>query len=139
MTSQDYNILGIDYGDARVGLALAHNIARLPQPYGTLANNEQLLQTITQIVHAENIQRIVLGLPVTQSGGESEQTQKVRQFCNLLQKHLRVSVDLIDESYTSVEVEESLGTRVIAKGGIDARAAAAILDRYFLEHRGARI
>ncbi|MCA9318060.1 Holliday junction resolvase RuvX [Candidatus Saccharibacteria bacterium] len=136
MNDQDYTILGIDYGDVRVGIALAHNIAKLPHPLTTLSNNDQLITTIAQIIQEQNTKLIVLGLPLSASGNETQQTQKVRQFCSQLSEQVPWPVVLVDESYSSVAVQERHGHAVVAKEAIDAQAAAVILERYFMEQKG---
>src|SRR4051812_7325788 len=106
MTSQQY-ILAIDYGEKRIGVAIAQVIARLPRPLATLPNSETLLNDIRTIVAQEDVGLVVVGLPRGMDGGYTAQTEKAETFAKLLQTALTVPVELADETLTSVDAESS--------------------------------
>ena len=128
-------ILALDYGGKRVGVAVAHTIARLPRPLTTISNTETLLSDIQKLVTSEEAGLVVVGLPRGMDGGYTEQTRAAEQFADTLRTMLTVPVELADETLTSVDAEATLTDgKKHAKGDIDAAAAAIILDRYLAEH-----
>lgn len=134
MAASQY-ILSLDYGSKRVGVAIAHIVARLPRPLTTLANDGTLLEHIRRIVQEEEVGLIVVGLPRSMDGGYSAQTVAAQQFAEELQKTMSVPVELSDETLTSVDAAASLGNNgKHAKGAIDAMAASLILERYLTDH-----
>ena len=127
-------ILALDYGEKRVGAAIAHMVARLPRPLTTLENTETLFEDIATLVAREGIALIVVGLPRGMDGGYTAQTKLAETFAADLAKKLAISVELVDETLTSVDAENYLGGGATVKSNIDAVAAAYILERYFAEH-----
>ncbi len=125
-------ILGIDYGDKRVGLALAHDIAKLPQPLKTVQNDDSLMETIRSVVDKEDVGRLVVGLPRNMDGSLGAQAEACELFAKELEDALRLPVDMAEEMLSSVEAERS---KQVEAFGVDAVAAATILER-FLEERG---
>jgi putative Holliday junction resolvase len=133
MATTEY-FLGIDYGEKRVGVAIAHQVARLPRPLTTLANTSGLVEDIQALVEQEGAKLVVVGLPRGMDGGYTEQTRLVEVFAQKLAAALAVPVELTDETLTSVDAENYLGQRKSVKSDIDAQAAAYILERYLAEH-----
>lgn len=133
MAAPEY-ILALDYGNKRVGVAVAHVVARLPHPLTTLQNNETLLSDVRKLVDQEKAGIVVVGLPRGMDGGYTEQTRAAEKFAGELAKVLTVPVELADETLTSVDAEEMLGGHIRSKGDIDAVAASFILERYLADH-----
>lgn len=133
MASPQY-IMALDYGDKRVGVAVAHVVARLPRPLTTLPNTETLLDDIRKLVEQENVGVVVVGLPRGMDGGYTEQTRKTEAFAQELTDTLEIPVELTDETLTSVDAESMLGGAPRNKGEIDAVAAGFILERYLADH-----
>jgi len=127
----DY-LLGVDYGDKRVGLAITHRSVRLPKPFATLPNSETLLADLQKIIQDEQVGLVVVGLPRGMDGGYTEQTRKAEAFAESLRQAVNVPVELADETLTSVDAE-SYGA---SKQTVDAVAAAIILERYLTEQGG---
>jgi putative holliday junction resolvase len=127
-------ILALDYGEKRVGVAIAHIVARLPRPLTVIINSETLYADIRKLVSQEDAGLVVVGLPRSMSGGYTAQTHAAEDFAFELKKVLTVPVELADETLTSVDAESVLSGRKHAKGDIDAMAATFILERYLSEH-----
>lgn len=127
-------IMALDYGDKRVGVALTHVVARLPQPYTTLKNTDSLLTDIQALVQKENVGLVVVGLPRGMDGGYTEQTRKAEAFAKALAEAVNIPVELTDETLTSVDAESRIGGAPRDKGEIDALAASLILERYLAAH-----
>ena len=129
-------ILGIDYGDARIGLALSDASATLCGRAWTLTewNLERAVAAIADVVHAEGVERIVLGLPKNMDGTEGPRAEKSRAVAHLLTEATGLEVVLWDERRTTVEAHQILsdcnyhGKK--RKNTVDAVAASLILEGY---------
>ena len=132
--------LAIDYGAKRTGLAICDAAETIASPLAVLHGQKELINKIAEIVEAENVDAIVLGLPLNMSGNESSQTKLARNFAEQLTSRLSVPVHLQDERLSSFSAEEKLApaefTRGKRKKRIDAVAAAEILEA-FLEQKAA--
>jgi putative holliday junction resolvase len=126
-------LLGLDVGDARIGVAVASSIARLPRPLKHLQHTTNVFKDIQELVERESINHIVVGLPRNQSGQETAQSQKVRDFAEELEQRLKRPVYFADESLSSVRAEAL--KRALAQPDIstDSLAACYILEE-FLGH-----
>ena len=124
------NILALDVGDRRVGVALADSQIKIAVPYGYLERSDKIIQQITELMLDHGIDTLVVGYPRNQSGEATKQTESVEQFAEGLAE-IEIDADLVfqDESLSSVEAERRLG-RVKDKGEIDAEAASIILQDY---------
>ncbi len=124
------NILALDVGDRRVGVALADSQIKIAVPYGYLERSDKIIQQITELMLDHDIDTLVIGYPRNQSGEATKQTESVEQFVKELAE-IEIDADLVfqDESLSSVEAERRLG-RVKDKGEIDAEAASIILQDY---------
>ena len=124
------NILALDVGDRRVGVALADSQIKIAVPYGSLERSDKIIQQITELMLDHDINILVVGYPRNQSGEATKQTESVEQFAKELAE-VEIDADLVfqDESLSSVEAERRLG-RVKDKGEIDAEAASIILQDY---------
>lgn len=123
-------ILGIDYGEKRIGLALAEAKSGNVWPYQIVKNSgrEALEKTLREIVALENVDSVVLGIPLTLSGAEGQAARAVREFGTWVEKILTLPVAYIDERFSSAEaarLAEQYGTKEI-----DAIAAFLILKTY---------
>lgn len=127
-------VLAIDYGEKRVGVARASVIARLPEPLVTLENNSKLLSEIKKLAEEQNATTLVVGLPRSLEGVDTEQTMKVRDFIDQLHQE-GFSVVAQDEAVTSEYAKsELLSTKkAFGKSDIDQLAAVYILQDYLNE------
>ena len=130
------NLLGLDVGTKRVGVAAASAIAKIASPYSTLAQDNTIWEQIEAICKKESVGTVVVGLPRSMDGSDTEQTGYSRSFAGQLAEHLPVDIILQDEALTSVEAERELTNRgkLFSKGDIDSLAASLILEDYIREH-----
>ena len=135
---QPYELLALDVGSVRIGVARASSLVRLPEPLMTLQNGPQTVEQIKQLVIEHDARTLVVGLPRGLEGQETLQTAAVREFVALLSQQLSVPLVLQDEAVTSRKAEEELQARgkPYAKGDIDALAATYILDDYLKTQHG---
>ena len=117
--------LGIDYGDKRIGLAIAGSDTRVALVYNTI-KTENALYEIQKICREEFIDKIVVGLPLAMSGNETEQTNKTRKFIKLLKEKIELPIKEHDERLTSRIAEQS----GVDKAHKDQSAAVLILQSY---------
>ena len=135
-------ILGIDYGDARIGLALSDASATLCGRAWTLTewNLERAVAAIADVVRTEGVERIVLGLPKNMDGTEGPRAEKSRAVAHLLTEATGLEVVLWDERRSSVEAHAILsanGKREKKhKKTVDALAAALLLESYLASQNG---
>ena len=128
-------ILGIDYGDSRVGLALSDPTKTIASPYQTISNEgeERLLQKLNNIISEKDIECLVLGLPISLNGKDTKQTKKVRKFAVAIQV-IELPIFLQDERLSSQSAAKSLREQNIKTGRnkhlVDERAAAIFLQQY---------
>lgn len=131
MFSPQPKILGIDYGDKRVGLALA-SLESIAVPYLILANKsfDFLLAELKKIILAENITIIVIGLPHSLSGKSNERLTLTEKFVTQLKQNLATQIFTVDEQYTSKLYSQQGVTK-----DLDKYAATAILDTWLAQNK----
>lgn len=125
------NIVCLDVGEKRIGVAVADTAVRIAVAYDTIDVDGNEIEAIARIVTLEKANTIVVGYPRNQSGEATKQTQFVEAFAVKLQD-IADTIVFQDESLTSVHAEEQLAAhkRPYTKADIDARAAAIILQDY---------
>ena len=127
--------LGIDFGTKRVGLALSDRSNMIASPYKTLnyVSEKDLINQLETIVTKNDIEILVLGLPINMKGEDTAQTIKVRYFKEILST-LRIPIVYEDERLSSVSAINSLMLQNVKTGHnkpeIDKTAAAIILQQY---------
>lgn len=131
------SLLGIDFGDKRVGLAISHS-EFLASEYKVLENQglKDLVSEIGKICQEEGVEKIILGLPREANQNEGAQARKVRAFAQELEV-LNLPIFLEDETLTSFEAEEILKDEGVKdenlKNRVNSLSAKLILQQY-LEH-----
>lgn len=129
------NVLALDIGEKRIGVAVANMTARLPRPLTTLPNDNALVAALKTCMKDEAAEVIVVGLPRNLDGNDTAQTAYVRAFVDRLEKELDGTIYLQDEALTSQKAETELRARGQAyeKCDIDALAATYILEDFLRE------
>lgn len=132
-------ILAVDYGERRVGLALSDPSALIASPLSTMKRRKGKrppLAPITRLVEEHGVDEIVVGLPLTLDGDDSDWTREVREFARSLGERTGLPVSLQDERMTSVEAERAVRSIGLPKKKreqkerIDAAAAMLILQAH---------
>ncbi|MDO5343727.1 MAG: Holliday junction resolvase RuvX [Candidatus Saccharibacteria bacterium] len=125
------NYLALDVGEKRIGLAMADSQVRIAVPFGWIEQGEAVMKELAEIMLRHDISTVVVGYPRNQSGEPTRQTEYVVQFVQRMSQ-LDLDTDVVyqDESLTSVQAEQRLGSQVKDKGEIDAEAASIILQDY---------
>ena len=128
--------LGLDYGQARVGLALGDDESKVAVGKGVLEGLTQnkLIAKIKAIVNLEKIDRVVVGLPLNMEGKETEMTKEVKLFVEKLRGHLNIPVQTFDERLTS-QMADTLLRKVKGEKKQDQVAAQIILQNYLEQQK----
>ena len=144
------SILAVDYGRARIGLAIADTETRMAQPLSTLerVNRNEDMRRLRELAREHAVKQIVVGLPLRLDGTRGEMAEETERFAQRLRKQIGVPVEMVDERLTSWEAErllEEVQGRFIRdeklSGGkkpknaqnkmtVDAVAAVVILKEY---------
>jgi putative holliday junction resolvase len=125
-------ILGLDIGDARIGLAIASPIAKLPQPIETILNDATAVPTLRAIIEREGITTLVVGVPRNLEGRETAQSEKIRLQAESLAAEIGLDPIFVDESLSSKRADEYQQKQKKVQHAQDSVAACFILDEYFL-------
>ena len=129
-------IMGLDYGDARTGVAISDLLCSIVGTTAVLPsrNTEKLLADIVRIVKENQVGEIVVGLPKNMDGTEGSRAQLCREFARLAEEAAGVPVKMWDERRTTVEAHNILSAHNYhgkkRKETVDAVAASLILEGY---------
>jgi len=120
--------LALDIGDRRIGLAVGDDTHGLTRPLRTLLRRSVVkdLAELERIARDEQIDALVVGLPLTLRGEEGHQAERVRRFATAAEK-LGLPVRLYDERHTSTEAE------IRGASDIDAGAATILLEDFLAQ------
>ncbi|HWD85743.1 MAG TPA: Holliday junction resolvase RuvX [Solirubrobacteraceae bacterium] len=129
-------MLALDYGSARCGVAVSDPTGVLATPLEPVSApaSRSGMARLVALVDEFQAQRVVVGLPLTLAGKDSEQTREARRFAARLERRLDVPVELFDERFTTVLAQRSAPD---ARTSEDSRAAAHLLSGW-LDARGKR-
>lgn len=132
-------ILGVDYGERRVGVALSDPTGTLASPLETLrrrAGKRPPVQALADLASAHGAEKIVVGLPLTPAGDEDEWCREVRALGAALAARTGLDVVYVDERFSSAQAERRIRTSGLPRGRreekdrVDAGAAAVILQSF---------
>lgn len=147
-------ILALDYGRARIGMAISGVEAQLAKPLGTMdrINRNEDMRRLRDLTREHGIKQIVVGLPLRLDGARGEMAEEAARFAERVHKQTGLPVEMVDERLTSWEaerlLEEQQGHTLHAPFGkkkkkgstkpdVDALAAALILRDYLERRRAA--
>jgi putative Holliday junction resolvase len=135
-------ILGFDYGQKRIGVAVGQELAAGSRPLDTVAVKQDKpdWDHISRLIEEWQPDLLLVGLPMNMEGGEHEISQAARRFANQLNGRYHLPVELVDERLSSIEAEEIIREarregrlkRSDSKRSID-QVAAELIIRTWLE------
>lgn len=134
-------VLGIDPGDRRIGLAVAHG-GLMAAGLGVIeyAGKRRFLERLKPIMAEENIGLVVVGLPYNMDGSEGTSAKKARRLGEEIERTFGIPVEFEDERLSTEQALKHLketGRKAGKnKGKIDMMAAVNILQSYLDERRG---
>ena len=144
MEAERYRIAALDFGTKRIGIALSDELRMLASARGIIPSTGAARSEILKLVERENVRIVLLGLPSTLSGGDSDMTRQVRAFAAKLEPLLAkigVRLELRDERLTSVLANYNISQSDLPKFRReekhlrDEEAARILLQEYLDQHR----
>lgn len=134
-------VAALDFGKARVGVAVSDELGMLahPRPHLDATHVKPLLAALAELAREEALECFVLGLPRTLDGQEGQAARRVRQFARLLQQATALPVHWIDEWLSTRQAqarlhEQGLDTRR-SRERIDSASAAVLLQAWLDRQR----
>lgn len=132
-------ILGIDYGERRVGIAVTDPTGTIASPYDTIQRRRGKrppVARVAEVARSLEVEQLVVGLPLGLDGMETDWCAEVRAFGDALAERAGLPVAYVDERMTSVQAERAVRSIGLRKGErerkarVDAAAAAIILQAW---------
>jgi putative Holliday junction resolvase len=126
-------VLALDYGSARCGCAVSDPTGVLATPLEPVLapGTRRGIARLRALVRELDAERVVVGLPLSLSGGDSAQTTETRAFAAKLEQQLNVPVELYDERFTTKLAQQTGGS-----AAEDSRAAAHLLESWLASRAG---
>ena len=129
-------VLALDVGDRRIGVASCDPTGTLASPLTTIERRDEAsdIEAVLALASEHEAAEIVVGMPLSMSGGRGPQARRVEAFTRALASLLTIPVQVVDERLSSVQAE-----RLMRESGrrpstnrplVDAAAAAVILQAY---------
>ncbi len=125
--------LGIDYGNKRIGISISDKSNVIANPYSTIINKSfsDVINQIISIIEKEEVTDIVIGLPLSFSFGDTEQTELTQKFIDYLNLKLpEIKVHIENEILSTKEAENRLDDLENKNSVIDQTASSLILQGY---------
>ena len=131
-------ILGIDYGDARTGIAITDALNITAQGLETIyseGSDKVILRKLDEILERYEVDTIVIGRPINMNGTESERTEQTDKFIHKLKcKYNKIKIETIDERLTTVAAHKTMNFLDVNKNKkkniVDTISAVYILETY---------
>lgn len=131
-------VLGIDYGEARAGIAITDELNITSQGLKTIehkGNDKILLAELDKILEQYNVETIVVGMPINMNGTEGPRVEKTKKFIHKLKcKYNKIKIETIDERLTTVQAYRTMNDLEINKKKkrqiVDTISAVYILEVY---------
>ena len=130
--------MGLDYGDARVGVAITDELGITAQGLKTIhynGNDKLILKELDKIVEEYKIDTIIVGMPFNMDGSSSFRVEKTNNFIHKLKcKYNKIKIEVIDERLTTVQAHKTMNDLNIKnknkKNIVDTLSAVYILETY---------
>ena len=127
-------LLGIDYGEVRIGLAIADMLLRIAHPHSVIQSGGDAISKINLLIEDKGVEKVIIGLPRSLDGSEGPQAAESRRFGKEIAEITGVDIEYQDERLSSREADSilnDLGKNSREKRAIaDAHQAAIILQSY---------
>ena len=134
-------ILCLDVGEKRIGIAISDPDMSIAFPHKVLNRTslEKDLRAISDVIEEKKAVKLVVGHPISLSGGKSQQTLLVEEFTEEIKKEIGIETILWDERLSTSEADKSLSSMGTEsrkrRGKIDEIAASLILQNYLDKNR----
>ena len=136
-------ILGIDYGDSRVGISITDPLGITAQGLETIhhsGNDKIVLKRIEELVNQYGVETFVIGMPINMNGTKTERVEVTEKFINKLKcKFGKIKIETIDERLTTVEAHKTMNflnvNKFKKKNIVDTISAVYILETYLRKNK----
>ena len=130
MSGNPRTLMGFDYGEKRIGIAVGQTLTGTATPVQTISQHHQTpdWKTIGQLIEEWQPNQLVVGLPLNMDGSEQTLTHRSRHFAKQLTQHYDLPVVFADERLSTREAARNFDHRNEPKEGRDAVAAKVILE-----------
>lgn len=135
MADKPSKVVGIDFGERRIGLAISDSNKKVAVAHKVIVKSgddkDDLDQLIDEIVLI-NPSKLIVGLPISLDGSINQAAKKVLSFCEIIKDRLAIEIELWDERLTSKIAQNLVSTQSNKKrkSSLDAVAAAIILQSW---------
>lgn len=131
-------IMGLDYGDVRIGIAFSDLMGVIASAYETYkrVSEEKDLEHICNLIAEYDVKKVVIGLPYNMDGTEGIRAEVTKEFANKLIERAKVEIIYQDERLSSVSAEEALieaGVRREKRKNLIDKVAASIILQCYLD------
>ena len=130
-------VMALDPGTIRIGVAMSDSLGLIAQPHSSLqAEDPELLSEIGSLVTELDVERIIVGLPVSLDGTEGPSAVLAREFAGRVAEKTGVAVEMVDERFSTVTAERVMieaGTRRAERKSARDRVAAAVFLQAYLD------
>jgi putative Holliday junction resolvase len=137
MAETGQRVMGVDYGEKRIGVALSDPLRIMASPLTiiTRTTESQDINALLDIAAQRDVGRIIIGLPVSLDGSLGPQAAKVKAFTGEMARSTDIPIEFRDEKLSTVEAKELVqkARKTDHKTRYDAAAAALILQSYLDE------
>jgi putative holliday junction resolvase len=129
-------VLGVDYGERRIGLALSDPLQIFAKPFSTIDRKvtPDYIHEIQKVISENSVNKLVVGMPLNMKGFDSKQTTIVRDFVENLEHEISIPIHIKDERLSSKSAEQILKFQNKSpsrnKASIDSTAACLILQEF---------
>lgn len=133
-SAQTSHILGVDFGKAKIGLAIADEETKMAFAFDIFKNDKDFLEKLREIIESKDIQTVVIGM--TRHEKDEESAKEKQMFAQLLRDELNVEVYFQEEMFTTVMAHNNIkmrGGKNIAK--FDDKEAARIILQEWLDNK----
>jgi putative Holliday junction resolvase len=133
-------VLALDYGSARTGVAVSDPTGTVARPLGVVeqAASDEGIARLVELARAEEVEQVVVGLPITLRGEHGAQAEETDRFVELLRGALDLPVESFDERFTTKLASQSRRGRAKSPPADEDAVAAAHLLTSFLTWKSAR-
>ena len=102
-------ILGLDFGNKRIGVSISDpsNIFALPHAIYFRENIQKDIDHINSLTETNSISKIIIGLPLSLSGNQNQQTESTLKFKDALQNQTQITIETWDERFTSIQAQRT--------------------------------
>jgi len=133
-------VLGVDFGDRNVGLALSDMLGLTAQPLTTyrLRGGEEDARFFLELVREKNVSEIVIGLPVRLDGTPGSRAEKTKEFAGWLKETLNLPIAFYDERLTTrqaLQVMKEQRIKCRERRSVENQISASLILAGFLERR----